>query len=141
MEPIFEDFKKAFVDGKGYLLAQTLSPVPPPSQPQRLYNFFRSTNFSAAQKDFKYQISYNNSTFKLQTIEANGWVEVYYAYWKAVGEVLNAENAPKGNTKASFFLVTYWTSHALEFSFNWKDINSLSRDLLPPQVEKLIRIR
>jgi hypothetical protein len=102
MDPIFGEFRQAFVDGKGYDLSQTLSPTPPPSQPQRLYNFFRSTNFATVQKDLKYQILYNsNSPFKLPPEEGYGWVEVYHAYWKAVGEVLNAENAPKANTKAS----------------------------------------
>jgi len=103
MDPIFDEFRQAFVDGKGYDLSQTLSPIPPPSQPQRLYNFFRSTNFATVQKDLKYQILYNSaSQFQLPPEQGNGWVEVYHAYWKAVGEVLNAENAPKANTKASF---------------------------------------
>ena len=103
MDPIFDDFRQAFVEGKGYDLSQTLSPIPSPSQPQKLYNFFRSTNFATVQKDLKYQILYNNaSPFQLPPDQGNRWVEVYHAYWKAVGDVLNAENAPKTNTKASF---------------------------------------
>jgi hypothetical protein len=100
MDLIFDDFRKAYEKGDGYGLSQTLSPIPPPTQPQRLYNFFRSTNFATVQKDFKYQILYSNLLpFKLPVDEGNGWVEVYHAYWKAVGEILNAENAPKSNTK------------------------------------------
>ncbi|TVY92979.1 Protein CSN12-like protein [Lachnellula willkommii] len=98
MNPIFEDFREAYENGNGYLLSQTLSPIPPRSQPQRLYNFFRSTNFAAAQKDLKQQIL----PFKLDPDESKGWIEIYHAYWKAVGEVLNAENAQKGNTKAAW---------------------------------------
>ncbi|TVY29991.1 CSN12-like protein [Lachnellula hyalina] len=98
MNPIFDDFREAYENGDGYLLSQTLSPIPPSSQPQRVYNFFRSTNFAAAQKDLKQQIL----PFKLDPDESKGWIEIYHAYWKAVGEVLNAENAQKGNTKAAW---------------------------------------
>lgn len=99
MNPIFEGFGEAYEKGNGYLLSETLSPIPPPSQPQRLYNFFRSTNFAAAQKDIKQQIL----PFKLDPDESKGWIDIYHAYWKAVGEVLNAENAQKGNTKVSSY--------------------------------------
>jgi hypothetical protein len=111
MDLIFDDFRKAYEKGDGYGLSQTLSPVAPPSQPQRLYNFFRSTNFATVQKDFKYQILYSNLLpFKLPADEGNGWVEVYHAYWKAVGEILNAENAPKSNTKV---IIIYFSSMSL----------------------------
>jgi hypothetical protein len=114
MDPIFEDFKKAYEEGNGYDLSMTLSPVDPDNEPDRLYKFFRSTNFAQVQKDFQYRILYDSATpFKLPVEEGNGWVEVYLAYWKAVGEILNAENAPKSNAKVrsnslghQFFLVS-----------------------------------
>jgi hypothetical protein len=105
MDPIFEGFKKAYEEGNGYDLSMTLSPVDPDDEPDRLYKFFRSTNFSQVKKDFQYRILYDSATpFKLPAEEGNGWVEVYLAYWKAVGEVLNAENAPKSNAKVSSVL-------------------------------------
>lgn len=100
MDPIFEDFRKAYEEGNGYDLSMTLSPVDPDDQPNRLYKFFRSTNFAQVKKDLQYRILYDSATpFKLPAEEGNGWVEVYLAYWKAVGEVLNAENALKSNAK------------------------------------------
>jgi hypothetical protein len=100
MDIIFEDFRKAYEEGNGYDLSQTLSPLPPPSDPDRLYNFFRSTNFAQVKADFKYRILYDGSSpFKLPAEEGNGWVEVYWTYWKALGEILNAENATKANAK------------------------------------------
>ena len=52
MDPIFEGFKKAYEEGNGYDLSMTLSPVDPDDEPDRLYNFFRSTNFSQVKNIF-----------------------------------------------------------------------------------------
>lgn len=100
MDPIFDDFKKAYREGQGYDLSMTLSPVPPTSEPDRLHSFFRSTNHASAKTDFKYQLLYDSSMpFKLPSDEGHGWVEVYFAYWKATGEILNAESASRSNAK------------------------------------------
>lgn len=100
MDPLFEDFKRAYVEGDGYGLSMTLSPIPPISQPERLQIFYRSTNFAQVQKDFRYRILHDTSIpFQLPIEESNGWVEVYHTYWKAVGELLDAEKAQKANAK------------------------------------------
>lgn len=100
MDPVFEDFKDAHLNGDGYLLSQTLSPVDTATHPDRLRAFYRSTNFAAVTKDIKYRILYDNSSpIKLSAEEGNAWVEVYHSYWKAVGEILNAEAADRTNTK------------------------------------------
>jgi hypothetical protein len=100
MDPIFEGFKKAYEECNGYDLSMTLSPVDPDDEPDRLYKFFRSTNFAQVKNDFQYRILYDNDTpFKLLAEEGNGWVEVYLAYWRAIGEILNAEHATKSNSK------------------------------------------
>jgi len=100
MDSVLGVFKKAYGKVNGYGLSNTLSPIPPTSDPDRLRSFFRSTNHASAKTDFKYQILYDNSMpFKLPPDEGNGWVEVYYAYWKAVGEILNAENASESGAK------------------------------------------
>lgn len=92
MDIIFEDFRKAYEEGDGYALSMTLCPIPPKDQPDRFTNFYRSTNFQHVHKDFKYRILHDaSSPFKLPIEEGNGWVEVYHAYWKAIGEILNAE--------------------------------------------------
>jgi hypothetical protein len=110
MDAVFEDFRKAYEKGNGYDVSMTLLPVAPASDPDRLYHFFHSTNFSQAQNDLKNKILYNSSPFKLPREEGNGWVEVYYAYWKAVGEILNAEEAAKTNSKVCWFTNTKNTS-------------------------------
>ncbi|KAF4634074.1 hypothetical protein G7Y89_g4033 [Cudoniella acicularis] len=106
MDAVFQDFRRSYGEGDGYGLSQTLSPVAPVSQPQRLFNFFRSSNFANVQKDFKYQILYDKTSgVNLSAEEGNGWVEVFVAYWKAVGEILNAEAATRTNPKASWVKV------------------------------------
>ena len=102
MDSLFVDFKKAYGEGHGYDLSMTLSPIPSLSDPNRLHAFFRSTNHASAKTDFKYQILYDNSmSFKLPIEEGNGWVEVYFAYWKAVGDILNAETVSKSGAKVN----------------------------------------
>jgi hypothetical protein len=100
MEAIFKSFSEAYNVGGGYELSMTLSPVAPEAQPDRLSRFFNSTNASQAQRDFRRNILHNDTLpFKLPTEEGNAWVEVYYMYWKAVGEILSAEADSKTGKK------------------------------------------
>ena len=100
MDAIFEDFIVAYEKYQGYKLSATFSPIPPPSEPDRLYSFYRSTNFANAKQDFKYRILFDKSNpIRVDAEEGNGWVEVFYAYWVAVGEIWKAEEAVKANTK------------------------------------------
>lgn len=102
MDRFFNEFKEAYGNGDGYGLSMTLSPVDPSSQPNRLSSFFRSTNVASAVKDFRYRILYDNSSaFRLSHEEGNGWVDIYFAYWKAVGEILKAGNSTQANEKVS----------------------------------------
>ena len=78
-----------------------LSPEPPASDSGRLYNFYRSTNFSSAKNDFQHRILSTSSPFSLPKEEADAWVEIFHAYWKAIGEILNAETATRTNGKVS----------------------------------------
>jgi hypothetical protein len=106
MDAIFDDFKRAYGSGLGYDLSMTLSPVAPPDQPNRLRAFHRSTNVATARKDFQYRIMWDKSNgFMVEADEGNGWVEIYFAYWKAIGEILKAEQAARTNAKVGFFRV------------------------------------
>lgn len=100
MDDLINDFRGAYEDGNGYALSMTLSPIAPRSQPNRLSDFYRSTNVAQVQKDLRYRLLYDQaSSFKLPADEGNGWVEVYQAYWKACGDILDAEAATKSNSK------------------------------------------
>lgn len=111
MDRFFDDFKEAYGSGDGYALSMTLSPLDPPSQPNKLSSFYRSTNVASAVKDFRYRILYDNSTpFRLSHEEGNGWVDIYFAYWKAIGEILKADNTTQANEKVSNLSSTHLLS-------------------------------
>jgi hypothetical protein len=100
MDAIFNDFSAAYPAYNGYMLSKTLSPIAPPGEPNRLSAFFKSTNFNNAKTDFKYRLLYDKKNpLTLGAEEGNGWVELFFAYWKAVGEVLKAEEAVRTNSK------------------------------------------
>lgn len=96
MDVVFDDFFAAYESGSGYDLSQTLSPIPPASNPDRFLAFWRSTNPVDVKNDFKYRLLYDKARpVILDPEEGNGWVEVYCAYWKSVGEIWKAEEAIK----------------------------------------------
>jgi len=97
MNAIFNDFRDAYKEGSGYKLSMTLFPVAPPSDPDRLRSFFNSTNYSAAKDDIMDRLL--ETSIRFGEDEGNGWVELYFAYWKAVGEILKAEKAVKEGSK------------------------------------------
>ncbi|KAK8927629.1 Protein CSN12 [Metarhizium anisopliae] len=100
MNELFEDFAKAYALRNGYLLAQTISPVPPPNEPHRLKRIWQSTNSHSAKGDIKHFIKSQTSSRKtISHDEVNGWVEVYVAYWNAIGEILAGESGKSSWTK------------------------------------------
>ncbi|KAF7543831.1 hypothetical protein G7Z17_g10433 [Cylindrodendrum hubeiense] len=100
MNELFDDFAQAHARQNGYQLAQTLSPVAPPGQPNRLRAIWQGTNFHSVKGDIKHFIKTNTShRQKLDHTEVNGWVEVYMAYWNAIGEILAGESGKSSWTK------------------------------------------
>lgn len=99
MEAIFKNFREAHIGGNGYHLSETLLPISPSGEPGRLRNFFNSTNAANVKGDIQYNVLYDRqSTLRLSTEEGKAWVDVYTAYWAAVGEIIKAEDAQKTNS-------------------------------------------
>jgi len=90
--PLFSDFAAAQNALNGYLLATTISPEPPKSDPARLYSFQRSTNAYSVPTDLQYKLQWNTE-MSLPKKEATVWVEVFAAYWSFVNKLLAAEEA------------------------------------------------
>lgn len=108
MDSFFGDFKHAYNNGLGYDLSMTLSPIAPRNQPDRLRAFYRNTNVSTAKKDFQYRIIWDKANgFAIEADQGNGWVDLYFAYWKAVGEILKAEDATRSKAKVGLFLIWF----------------------------------
>jgi len=89
MEEIIRAFGQAQQEQNGYALAETISPVPPKHDSGRLYAIYRSVNAFSVQNDLRYALSDPH----LNKGETAAWVDVYVAYWKAVGAILAAEEA------------------------------------------------
>jgi hypothetical protein len=114
MEGIFKPFKKAHVTGNGYQLADILLPLPTASSPNRLNAFYQSSNFQSVRGDIEYQVIYGKSAgFKLSNSEGKAWVEVFVAYWKAIGELLKAEEATQMNAAVRIITFVIFESHFL----------------------------
>jgi hypothetical protein len=106
MNELFEEFAAAHTSRNGYAIAQTLSPVPPPHQPHKLASIWQSTNSHSVKGDTKHFIKHNMSyRGSLDQDEVNGWVEVYTAYWKAIGEILSGETGKVSLTPPELFVV------------------------------------
>lgn len=104
MEGLFEEFRNAYKARSGYSLAQTLQPFNPSNQPDKLRSVWLSTNVQEVKGDVKYMLlnrSSGSKKFKLDHEEVNGWVEVYSAYWKAVGEILKVEGDSSAGGRVS----------------------------------------
>lgn len=98
MEAFSKRFSEACIAGNGYQLADTLLPFSSPEEPDRLRNFYRSTNAASVRSDIQYSILYDRATsLRLSTEEGKAWVDVYAAYWAALNEILQAEEAQETN--------------------------------------------
>lgn len=104
MDVIFGAFRVAQQQGKGYDLAQTLMPTAPPEHPDLLRAFFRSTNAANVESDIRYSILYEKSPkLNISNQEGNAWVDVYAKYWKAIGEILKAEETSASDKQVRVF--------------------------------------
>jgi hypothetical protein len=104
MEAIFKNFREAHIAGNGYQLSDTLLPISPSEEPRRLRDFYNSTNAANVKGDIQYNVLYDRqSTLRLSTEEGKAWVDVYTAYWAAVGEIIKAEDAQKTNSQVRVF--------------------------------------
>lgn len=116
MDAVFIEFARAHDYADGNLLATTISPQPPTSDPARLYNFHRASNAHSVTTDLRYKVQYNPSLQHLDKKEASAWVDVFTAYYNFVGKLLAAEEAQNIN-------------HSNDADWNavyegWKDVSS-----------------
>ncbi|KAI9794018.1 MAG: COP9 signalosome (CSN) subunit [Peltula sp. TS41687] len=122
MDRIFTDFSRAQEYGSGALLSRTLLPFADAQDPDRLVAFYTGTNKFNVTSDIHSQILYNPyAGYRVSKSEAEAWVEVYVAYWRAIGEILVAEDAiAKGNNQDNDAAAADWGAvYGL-----WKDMSN-----------------
>ncbi|KAL1912133.1 COP9 signalosome (CSN) subunit [Sporothrix stenoceras] len=119
MDKLFREFGQAMQRYNGKELALTLSPVAPTDDPYRLRNICNGANHHDAKAVIKRKIQ--NNSDGLNHGEVMGWTEVYYAYWKALGQILLVQDEQNGNSSGP---VSTWT----RVYEAWKDvINAVHR--------------
>lgn len=89
MDALFRDFKQAHYSLNGPLLADTLSPVPPARDPERLELFLSQSDDFSIDSDVRYQVTHYDRSVNLTKTEANAWIDIYVAYWKALQLIHN----------------------------------------------------
>ncbi|KAI4281218.1 MAG: hypothetical protein L6R35_005697, partial [Caloplaca aegaea] len=89
MDTIFQTFHQAQYQGSGPDLATTLTPIAPPHDPTLLRRFHKSSNVFSIHKDIESYIRIPQC--HLSKAESTAWIDIYVAYWKAIGEILRAE--------------------------------------------------
>lgn len=93
MDTIFRDFKQAQGNGSGPLLATTITPTPSLIDPDRLRKFHSDSNSFSIASDTRYGLlDHKQTDVRFSKAEGNAWVDVYVAYWKTVGAILEAEH-------------------------------------------------
>ncbi|KAK3341221.1 protein CSN12 [Lasiosphaeria hispida] len=98
MDTIFKQFAEAQVKCLGYDLSHTLSPD---LSHENLRAVFKSCNAHDVKTVIKRGIQNSGVGGSLPKEEVQGWVEVYHAYWKAVGELLAIQESSTANGKSS----------------------------------------
>lgn len=92
MDSVFRDFRRAHLDRSGPLLATTITPIAPPEDLNRLRRIFSVSNAFTIQQEIRSGLlAHTNTELRFSKPEGNAWVDVYVAYWKAVGEIIALE--------------------------------------------------
>ena len=93
MDSIYIHFQLAHIEQSGPLLAETLSPEASVEDPNRLRSIVHSSTISSIQQDVRLGLlSHTNTKVRFTKAEGNTWVDVYIAYWKAIGEIVSAQD-------------------------------------------------
>ena len=94
MEVLFHNFERAQTDGLGPLLASTLEPVAPFDDPHRLHRLYQSSTPLDIAADLRSGLlAHTNTSVRLSRPEGQAWIDVYAAYWKAVGAIVRSAGA------------------------------------------------
>lgn len=94
MDILFQNFEQAQRDGSGPLLSTTILPLAPSDDPNRLRTLFSSANSLSIQQVIRTGLlAHSNTEIRFSKAEGNAWVDVYVAFWKAIGELVAAEES------------------------------------------------
>ncbi|KAJ5807757.1 hypothetical protein N7474_009026, partial [Penicillium riverlandense] len=95
-------FRDAYLHGSGPALAAVVTPIAPPEDPDRLHAFYQFSNPAYLTKDLHFHL-FHGKNLKVSKAEQNAWVDIFAAYWEAVGEVLKCEDRHPGASVVAVF--------------------------------------
>lgn len=105
MSTLAAEFRNAYANGSGPDLAAVFTPIATPNAPYRLNTFYDFTNAAYLNKDLASSL-FHGKNLKLPKAEQNAWIDIFAAYWEAVGEVLKCEEGRRGASAVAIF--TAW---------------------------------
>ncbi|KAF1998606.1 hypothetical protein P154DRAFT_523882 [Amniculicola lignicola CBS 123094] len=115
MEAALEPFREAYASEQPWLVAQFLSPLVRPEDAGRLYDFIRSSNEHQIEGDIRYALKYSRRS-RMTPAESSAWTDIFVCYWKAVAEILRAEEAFNQSRLGERQLVTVYEA--------WKELST-----------------
>ena len=92
MDSVTTLWREAYENENGYKLAESLTPVAPPSDAGRLYTFHRSMNAVSVPAELRNNLLYKTEA-RFSKAEQTAWIDLYTCYWRAIGELLAVEEA------------------------------------------------
>lgn len=99
MDALIKEFRAAYAGQHGNDLARTLTPDMQLNA-ARLMAVWESGNVQSIKDDLRFLFVRDKSgRLHMSPDEAEGWQEIYYSYWKALGEILAAEGLRKSRVK------------------------------------------
>jgi COP9 signalosome complex subunit 12 len=124
MVSVFSDFKAAHVTGSGPLLAAALTPANSPDDPNRLQSFYYAIKGVHPANELRHALLHDKFTgVKLPKPEGTAWVNIFTAFWSAVGDLLALDDLSYSSSWPKIFdswkhvanelLKAYTGSHAL----------------------------
>ncbi|KAF2751420.1 hypothetical protein M011DRAFT_464158 [Sporormia fimetaria CBS 119925] len=127
MQAALEPFRLAHAQQQAFTVAEFLSPIPPPNNPARLYEFHRASNFQTVEQDIRNALRYGG--YRLNQKESVAWPGILVSYWKAIHSLLRAEEARNQGTLGARDLVEVYDA--------WKELTNhflrhTSNGALPP---------
>lgn len=103
MDTLFRQFRQAYFLTSGPQLSATIIPLAPSGDPTRLRDFYNGSDLSSIVSDIRSGILAHVSTdLRFSKAEGSAWADLYVAYWKAIGELLDVEGP---NSKANWLRV------------------------------------
>lgn len=93
MNTLFREFRQAYFLESGPRLSDTIIPLAPSGNPNRLRDFYNASDSFSVLSDIRSGLlAQANTDLRLSKAEGNAWVELYVAYWKAIGEILGVKS-------------------------------------------------